>query len=289
MGPEDLAARVSDLVCLPEVCLRVEDILRDEQATAEDLAEAILTDPGLTAKLLGMVNSAFYGLSRRVETVSHAVSLVGFEEIRYLVWASAAAEALRGLPVEGLNVDAFWRHCVFCGNAASALLGRRSRRGREADLVAGLLHDVGWLVLCHQVPDRTASLLEISGNGQGKRLVRERELFGFTHSEVGGALLRLWKLPGSLWMPVEFHHEPWAAPDHAERAARLHLANAAAAVHEPFAPGDADAPAGRYPADPRAYGIWTVSHQDLEGAAHEAGERLLDTMELVFSGYATAY
>ena len=289
MGPEELAAQVSHLVSLPEVCLRVEDILRSERATAEDLAEAILTDPGLTAKLLRMVNSAFYGLSRRVETVSHAVTLVGFEEIRCLVWASAAAEALRSLPVEGLDVDAFWRHCVFCGNAASALVGRRSRRGREADLVAGLLHDVGWLVLGHHVPDRTAALLEISGNGQGKRLVRERELFGFTHAEAGGALLRLWKLPESLWMPVEFHHEPWAAPDHADRAARVHLANATAAVHEPFAPGDADPPGDRYPADPRATEIWEVSPEELEEVAHEAGERLLETMEIVFSGYATAY
>ncbi len=286
MTLDDLVARAGELVSLPEACLRLNDVLADDRSTAEDVAETLRTDPALSARVLKLVNSAFYGLPRRVETVTHAVALLGREEIRTLAFATAAAETFAKVPPEDVNVDSFWRHSVYTAALASVLV-RERRAGRERAFLAGLLHDVGWLVLLHLDPEGSRRVLEADGEGWARLHAAEHEHWGFTHADVGARLLEAWGLPESLWAPVEFHHVPSRARAHPADAARVHLANAVASLREPgilcVEPGDAPS------ADESAWVAAGLTPEDLEALLPEAEERFDETLEIVFSGYTTIY
>ncbi|GAB4268847.1 HDOD domain-containing protein [Deferrisoma sp.] len=286
MTLDDLVARAGELISLPEACLRLNDVLADDRSTAEDVAETLRTDPALSARVLKLVNSAFYGLPRRVETVTHAVALLGREEIRTLALATAAAETFAKVPPEDVNVDSFWRHSVYTAAVASVLV-RERRAGRERAFLAGLLHDVGWLVLLHLDPEGSRRVLEADGEGWARLLAAEQEHWGFTHADVGARLLEQWDLPESLWAPVAFHHAPSRARVHPADAARVHLANAVASLREPgilcVEPGEALC------ADEAAWAAAGVTPEGLEALLPEAEERFDETLEIVFSGYTTIY
>ena len=152
MTPEDMVSGVSELVSLPEVCVRINEMLDDPGTTSKALGEVISHDPNLTARLLRMVNSAYYGIAAEVTTVSHAVTLVGLDELRSMVLATSASRAFANIPTELVDMDMFWHHSVYCGLVARVLGEVRGMRQRERLFVIGLLHDVGRLVLYHQAP-----------------------------------------------------------------------------------------------------------------------------------------
>jgi len=289
MEAKELVGRVRTLVSLPEVCMRLNDLLRDEQATADDVAEVLRTDPGLTARLLKLVNSALYGLPRRVDTVSRAVALVGMEEIRNLALASSAAEAFRRLPVRLADMDAFWRHSVYCANLSSVLGAPGRGPGRERLFVSGLLHDVGWLVLFHEVPDPTRRVLE-EARGDWDNLHRlEHEILGLTHADVGAEILKAWDLPDTLWEPVAFHHDPQGASRHPAATAVVHIANGVAAVREPGLLSVDAGPDAPYPVQEPAWEAAGCAPDRLDEAIPEANGLFLEAMEAVYSGYAPIY
>ena len=289
MEARELVGRVRTLVSLPEVCMRLNDLLGDERATAADVAEVLRTDPALTARLLKLVNSALYGLPRRVETVTRAVALVGMEEIRNLALASSAAEAFRRLPVRLADMDAFWRHSVYCANLSSVLGASPRGPGRERLFVAGLLHDVGWLVLFHEVPDPTRRVLE-EARGDWDNLHRlEKEILGLTHAEVGAEILKAWDLPDTLWEPVAFHHDPGSASRHPADTAAVHIANGVAAVLEPGLLSVEAGPGAPYPVHESAWEAAGCDPDRLAEAIAEADALFLEAMEAVYSGYAPIY
>ncbi|WP_025323352.1 HDOD domain-containing protein [Deferrisoma camini] len=287
MTLDELVERAGGLVSLPEVCLRLNDVISDDRATAEDVAETLRADPALAARVLKLVNSAFYGLPRRVETVTHAVALLGREEVRALAVATAAAETFRNVPAADVSMDSFWRHSVYAAAVAATLAPGSRRTGRERLLLSGLLHDVGWLVLLHLEPERARAVLEADGEGWERLHQVEKEVLGFTHADVGARLLSDWGLPQSLWEPVAFHHEPHLAEAHAADAARVHIANAAASVRQPgilcVEPGEA------FPVLPEAWAAAGLTHEELTALLPEAEDRFDETLEIVFSGYTTIY
>jgi HD-like signal output (HDOD) protein len=289
MTPRELVDGVSRLVSLPEVWLRVSQLLEDPRADAAALGEVVAHDPALTSRLLRLVNSAHYGLPSRVETVSRAVALVGNEGLRHLVLSSAAAGALQKLKPEGLDLDAFWHHSVHCALLVRALTARRQPRHRERGFVLGLLHDVGRLVLCHGAPEACRASAQPPPRTGAELLERERAALGFTHAEVGGELLRAWGLPESLWEPVRFHHDPAAARSFPVDAALLYLGHAVAEVEEP---GTGGAPGGSLRELELPAEVWSqagLAPGVLEEAVLEAGADWFEVIEVLRPGAGVIY
>ncbi|MEW6488721.1 MAG: HDOD domain-containing protein [Thermodesulfobacteriota bacterium] len=289
MTPRELVDGVSGLVSLPDVWLRISQLLDDPRADAAALGEVVAHDPALTSRLLRLVNSACYGLPSRVETVSRAVALVGNEELRHLVLSSAATGALQRLKPEGFDLDAFWHHSVHCALLVRALAARRQPRHRERGFVSGLLHDVGRLVLCHQAPGACRACAEPPPRTGAELLARERAALGFTHADVGGELLRSWGLPESLWEPVQFHHEPAAARSFPVDAALLHLGHAVAEVEEP---GTGAVAAGSLKELELPARLWSqagLSPGVLEEAVLEASGDWFDVIEVLRPGAGVIY
>lgn len=231
-SPSALVAGIGQLVSLPDVALRLNALIDSGTASHADMAEVVSSDPALVARLLRIVNSAAYGLPARVDTVTRAITLVGAEELRALVLATMAAQAFRHIPFDLVDMDTFWQHSIYTALAARAVAAEVRPAHRERLFLAGLLHDVGELVLYHQLPEVSRRILEAMQHG-GTRETEEFSALGFTHADVGAELLRSWQLPGTLVEPVQFHHDWQSRPEGAPDADIVALANLVAKSMEP--------------------------------------------------------
>ncbi|MHC1788062.1 HDOD domain-containing protein [Solidesulfovibrio sp.] len=215
--PEAILAADPVLVSLPEVFMRIREVLSDPGSTVEEAAAVIGKDPSLTAKLLKLVNSSFYARTLRVsgglppgavDTLSRAVMLLGLNQLSTLAMGVSVLPLFKDIPAGCIDMRQFWRHSVGVGLVAKLLAVRINDPSPERFFVAGLLHDIGRLVLYKQVPAAAGASLAAAA-ASGRLLVEvERELFGFDHATLGGMLLRKWRFPESLEQAVWRHHAP---------------------------------------------------------------------------------
>jgi HD-like signal output (HDOD) protein len=220
---EDLIARVDGLLSLPDAALRLNTVLSDPDTSAEEIAQIVSVDPALAARVLRAVNSAYFGLRGRVDAISKAITIIGTSGLHSLVLATSAALAFRNISCKLVDMESFWQHSVRAALAARGLAEAGGLRPhRERIFLAALLHDVGQLILYHQLPDVSTRILHAVRAGRAQDEV-EHELLGFTHAEVGALLLERWSLPPSLTRPVRFPHRYDEAPEFGREAALIHI------------------------------------------------------------------
>ena len=244
-GAELVAAEVGGLVSLPEVATRILQVAEDPASTAEDVGRVILQDAALVARLLRAANSPALGLRGQVDTVSRAVVVLGVRQVRDLALGLCATRSFDGIPTALMDVDAFWHHSLLAALCSRHLAQRVPRLRAESVFVAGLLHDVGQLLLCRARPqqEQAALLMTVDAPGEPDLHVCERELLGFDHADVGGALAQLWGLPAHLAECIACHHRPAAATVAPLEVAVVHLANSLAVLAEVGSGDWLDAPA----------------------------------------------
>ncbi len=226
----EMQAMVRDagtLISFPDVFLRVNEMVSDPKSTSGDIANLISQDPGLTVRLLKVANSPLYGCSRQIETVARAVTLLGTAQIRDLVLTTSTSQMFAKVTNEVIFIDDFWQHSIFCGLAAKSLANASGKVTSDFAFVAGLLHDVGQLVLFHEQPGQMRVALDMVADPRNamEMYQAEQAVFGFDHMQLGGALLRAWHLPERLQECVEFHHAPGAAKKYPVEVALVHIAN----------------------------------------------------------------
>lgn len=216
---------VSGLVSPPDVYVKIFDLMESPTATADEMGLIISQDPSLTVRLLKIVNSPFYNFRSRIDTVSRAVAVVGLRELYSLVVAVSAVKSFSEIPNDVVNMDTFWRHSIYCGILSRLLAKRCNVLHTERLFIAGLLHDIGSLVIYNRAPDVAKDLLQ-RANGDEERLFEaELDELGFTHADLGGELLKQWSLPESLQEGVACHHQPGRATKANMEAAIVHMAN----------------------------------------------------------------
>lgn len=204
----ELLVECSALVSPPDIVIQLRHAVDAPDSTPEDLAAIVMQDPGLGARMLHMANSAMYGLNHRVETLSRAISIIGPRPLYHLALALTASQTFARLSDEPVDMAAFWRHSVFSALIALDLARRSRAHHPECLFMAGLLHDLGSLVLYQRSPDSLRKSLLASRDNEHALVRKERELFGFDHAEVGGALLELWDMPKDVQHAVARHHRP---------------------------------------------------------------------------------
>ncbi|MCH8156269.1 MAG: HDOD domain-containing protein [Nitrospinae bacterium] len=214
-----------DLASLPGVFYRLREVTEDEDFSFEEVGEIITMDASLSARILRIVNSAFYCFDSKIESIPHALSVIGIEELQQLVLATSVMKQFQGIPRDLIDMESYWKHSVACGLAARSIASLMQENNPERFFIAGLLHDVGRLVMCIKAPDLFSQAMSYSRKS-GDRLQRsEAKVFGFDHGEVGGMLLKSWNLPTSLQEPAAYHHRPTQAPNHVLEASVTNLAN----------------------------------------------------------------
>lgn len=203
----------------------VEAVLADPQSSLVHVGAVIEKDPDLTARMLKLANSSFYGFPSRLETVSEAINLIGIQQVQDLITASSVVETFSGVSSDFVSMESFWRHSLACGIGARLLAIQKRLPKPEKFFVAGLLHDVGRLVLYSQAPKPSQAVFD---KYRGERiLLRDAEIsvLGFDHAQIGEALLRNWLYPPNLVEAVASHHRPASATAFRLEASIVHVAD----------------------------------------------------------------
>jgi len=230
-----LVAESSDLVSLPEVATAIIRLAEDPRSTARDFETVIAGDPNLAARLLRIANSSYYSMRGRIDTIQRAVAVIGTLDVCNLAIGLSTVRAFDGIPVEVVSMDDFWTHSVYC-SVLSRRLARDAAPGREGTLfLAGLLHDVGQLLIFLRRPEESRKALWMSMEGADDLTleVAERSVLGFDHGDVGDQLGRKWHLPDLLRECMALHHSPALASAHnAVAVAVVHVANSLAYLVE---------------------------------------------------------
>ena len=225
MTPQDLVSRNVRLVSLPEVCIQVQALADSPHTTAADIGDVVSKDTALTTRLLKLVNSAYFSLPRKIDTVTRAVNMIGMRELRNLTMAASAAEVFSRIPGHLIDMAGFWQHSVYCALLARNFAQHCNVLHSERLFTAGLLHDVGRLLMLTKLPDEISQAEALRLDTDRDICLIERELVGFDHAEVGQVLLLHWNMPTNLCTSILYHHNPAQAHDAHLESAILHIAD----------------------------------------------------------------
>ena len=236
--PADLISNGMELSALPEIYERVSTKLDDPLSTNAQIGALVALDPALTSRVLRLVNSAFFGLPRQISNIEHAISYIGRAELRNILLGSAITGLFADLIGHPETQRAYWRHCVRCALFAR-YLARMLGLGPQGEsaFTAGLLHDIGQLVIRLRLPKQDLEINAIRGENGLDAAGAERQVLGFDHTEVGALLMESWRLPPVLTESARFHHRPAQAEEYPDVCATIHLADRLAYLDKP--PDDA--------------------------------------------------
>lgn len=225
LSPKQLIEDSKELGSPPIIYRRLMEVINHPRGGAGDVANVIREDTALTARLLKLVNSAFFAFPKKIDTVSQAVSVVGTSQVRDLSLATSVTDMFSGVPADILDVEGFWKHSLACGVAARVVAGMRNEANVERFFVAGILHDVGRLVLLLRAPDVTRELMEAARAEEKLLYEVERAALGWDHARVGGMLMKHWSMPEALVEALALHHDPTRAQRYPVEAATMHVAD----------------------------------------------------------------
>ncbi|MHC4267423.1 MAG: HDOD domain-containing protein [Planctomycetota bacterium] len=229
-----LISKIQSMPTLPTIALRVIEVTSNPASSANDLMEIISPDVSLTTKILKIANSPFYGLTREISSLQHALTVLGFTEIRNLVISTVAFESFKNFKQDGkFEINKFWKHSFCCGLAAKIIASDLNNKSNEL-FVAGLVHDIGKLAMYLVFPVEFITQLEIMSPLKIKYTAfeAERGVFGMTHDEVGMKLLERWMFPKNLITAVGFHHRPLEADKKSPYPVIIHIADILSHVYE---------------------------------------------------------
>jgi len=276
--PSDLVRDISGLVTLPDVYLRINRLIEDPNSSSADIAKAVSQDASFTVKLLKLANSAVYNFSSSIDTVAKAVTLIGTSQIRSLALSLSVASSFEGMPNDLVSMRNFWKHSLLCALAARLLCKQARRCDADALFTAGLLHDIGELIIFNRLPGQAKDALMLVLDSQEEVSVpeAERQIIGFDHSAVGGALARQWNLPTVLQECIAWHHDPASAEKHPREVALIHIANTLAQLAEVDSIELDDAPA----IDPHAWEVIGLDPDVVEEVVRAAQEEFAEIEQL---------
>jgi len=278
---QDLVNNASQLISLPEISLRVNELANDPDSTADDMAAVISQDPALVVRMLKIANSAYYGLSKEVDTITRAVAILGVNKIRDLVLSTSTSQAFDGIPNDLITMQDFWHHSLYCGLLAQILAKKSNKANAESIFIAGLLHDIGQLLMFNQLPEKSheSILLLMEGTEELETYEAERHVFGFDHMQVGAELIKSWKLAPVLQECVEFHHEPQKAKEFPAEVALINIANAVAVMADFDSMSEDD----EIPMiDPKSWELTGLSKDDLPEAIKKAQDEIKEIESVLF-------
>lgn len=279
LTPEDLVKSVATLASLPSIYNRLSEVISHPLSSSRDIGGVVSEDPGLTARVLKLVNSAFYAFPTRVDTITRAITIVGTQQLCDLALATSVIKAFQNVPQDLVDMDSFWKHSLACGVSARAIAGQRRENNVERFFVSGMLHDIGLPIMFMKISDKTRLILEHSRTTGELLHAIEDKMLGFTHADVGRQLLLGWNLPDSLQEAVHYHHNPGRASHYPIEAAAVHVADIIAGALELGGSGEYWVP----PVEPKAWEILGLDRDNLPRLFEEIERQYNDVIKIMLT------
>jgi HD-like signal output (HDOD) protein len=270
ISPDSLVKKTLELVSPPSTYSQLNDLLKDPNSSVDDISAIINTDPALVARLLKVVNSPFYGFPSQISTISRAITIIGTRELINLVLATSVINSFKGIPEDLINMRVFWRNSLACGIAAKALAKRCGYRATERYFIAGLLQNIGSLVLYQSMPEIAREAINSSRFGHEAIFKAEQRLLGFNHADLGATLIKAWRLPSSLAETVQYHHTPSTSVEFPVEVAIVHIADIIVSSAQLGHAGDPHVP----PIVPEAWTLLGIELTDIPELLNDINEQL---------------
>jgi HD-like signal output (HDOD) protein len=278
LSKSDIAANNINLASFPDVYRRIVDVLEDPKSSATRLAEAVSRDSGLTGKLLKLVNSSAYGFNAPVDSITKAITLIGFRELGTLAVGIVILKAFRKIPCKIIDMKSFWMHSLGCGIISKIIARKDFNSEEEQFFIAGLLHDIGRLILLKDYPELMTRAIIISRRQKIPLYAAEQRVFGFDHTEILELLLPEWNFPSSLQQIMSYHHNPEASRN-PNRAAVVHAADA---MTNAFEIGSS----AEYYVPPVSTDLWRMlglSEGTIESIINQSDRQLNENVQVFFT------
>ncbi|MFO7985606.1 MAG: HDOD domain-containing protein [Desulfatiglandaceae bacterium] len=222
---QDIISDVKSFPSMSNVAMKVLKLVDDPESTASEIEEALRYEPSITANILKLTNSAYFGLPTKIASIRQAIVLLGWEKLGKLVMTTCV-NAVLDKPVPGydLSPGELWQHSIAVSVAAELLVKELGIEADDEIFTAALLHDLGKLVLGNYVKEDFSAIKKAAGEGTPFQEA-ERQVLGTDHAEVGGRLLEMWSFPKSLVKSVRWHHEPDSAEEKSTIIDLIHVAD----------------------------------------------------------------
>jgi len=221
---------IDNLPTLPIIMKQIQNLIANPKANLGQIAQVIAKDQAIAARVIRLVNSAFYGLRERVGSIHHAIVVLGLNTIKNLVFGVSIVKTFNdSMKTTFFDREKFWLHTLSCAMGAKLIAQNLNKPEPEDYFLAGLLHDVGLLVIDQYLHLEFMKILRDNQKNRTEYLISEKRILGITHGEVGEFLAQKWKIPEFLSKSIRFHHQPAAMPKDAEpsreKVAIIHLAD----------------------------------------------------------------
>ncbi len=220
----ELADKEHELVALPDIFHQITDAINNPNSSSAYIANVIAKDMALSVKLLRLVNSAFYGFPRKIDTLSMAITVIGSKQLTMVAIGISLINTFRGIPDTLIDMKAFWQHSFSCGIISRLVAEHLHLDDSERFFVAGLLHDVGRLIMLKNYPGEAVRAFARSARESELLADAEKNVWGYDHAQIGAMMFERWKLPAALEHGVGYHHKP-SDSGYGQEAAIVHVAD----------------------------------------------------------------
>ncbi len=227
---QDFIKNTNKLPTPPAIALKILKAVRQDDKNFEELADIVMADPVLTGQILKVANSSMYGLPKQVTSLSQATGLLGTQALKNIALSFVIVDGFQNVPQSGFDLNLFWRRAI--STAVAAQLTAKETGDTDTDIfVAGLLQDIGVLILFLTHDQAFSQILDNKRVHNLSIDEAEREYFGFDHSELGSYLLESWNLPESIVTPIRFHNAPHNGDEYKNQAYLLHVADKISSIY----------------------------------------------------------
>jgi HD-like signal output (HDOD) protein len=237
-----IVANASTVYSLPLIHDRLTQAINNPRASFSDITSIISEDQGLCFRILKLANSPMFGYHKNIDSITKAATIIGTQQLRDMALAVSAIGVFRHIPDNVINMSSFWKHSITTGIVARTIATIRRESNVERFFVTGILHDIGQLILLTSIPVLMIDMISQSIQSDLPLYNVQKSQLGFDHADVGGELLKKWKIPVIIAEPVSNHHNPNSATAYPLESALLHVADLIAHTLQAGSSGESAVP-----------------------------------------------
>lgn len=225
LDAERIVTNVLKVAALPEVALKFSEAIKDPLTSNQDLENIVSEDSALAAKVLMIANSALFNFPSKIDTITNAITIIGHKQLSEVILSCSIVAMFKDIPQDVIDMEQFWRHSIAVATAARIIASSRREQNIEKYFTAGLLHDIGKLIIFVEAPKYAVEILEQCSEKKELMYKVEKDVLGFDHAKLGAMLLKKWKLPDEVVAAVYYHHMPSVSSANIIAPATIHIAD----------------------------------------------------------------